>query len=95
MAAPSPPDVIIAGAGMAGASLALALAHGGLKPLLIDPQPFEAQLEPTYDGRASAIALSTSPRFRTVRARRFPFGWSFGASSSRARRGSTSGVSAS
>ena len=59
MASPSFPDVIIAGAGMAGASLALALAHGGLTPLLIDPQPFEIQLKPTFDGRSSAIAFSS------------------------------------
>ena len=52
-------DVIIAGAGMAGASLALALAHGGLRPALVDPQPFAAQLEPTFDGRSSAIAFSS------------------------------------
>ena len=52
-------DVIIAGAGMAGATLALSLAHGGLTPLLIDPQPFASQLEPTFDGRSSAIAFST------------------------------------
>src|SRR5580692_10951493 len=52
-------DVIIAGAGMAGASLALSLAHGGLTPVLIDPQPFELQLEPTFDGRSSAIAFSS------------------------------------
>ena len=52
-------DVIIAGAGMAGATLALALAHGGLRPLLIDPQPFEAQLAPTFDGRSSAVAFSS------------------------------------
>ena len=52
-------DVIIAGAGMAGTTLALALAKGGLRPLLIDPQPFETQLEPTFDGRSSAIAYSS------------------------------------
>ena len=52
-------DVIIAGAGMAGATLALALARGGLKPLLVDPQPFAAQLAPAFDGRASAIAFSS------------------------------------
>jgi 2-octaprenyl-6-methoxyphenol hydroxylase len=52
-------DVIIAGAGMAGATLALALAHGGLRPLLIDPQPFAAQLAPTFDGRSAAIAFSS------------------------------------
>ena len=52
-------DVIVAGAGMSGATLALALAHGGLKPVLVDPQPFAAQLAPTFDGRASAIAFSS------------------------------------
>jgi 2-octaprenyl-6-methoxyphenol hydroxylase len=52
-------DVIIAGAGMAGATLALALHHGGLKPILVDPQPFSAQLEPNFDGRSAAIAYSS------------------------------------
>lgn len=52
-------DVIIAGAGMAGATLALALHQGGLKPLLVDPQPFDAQLAPSFDGRSSAIAYSS------------------------------------
>ena len=52
-------DVIIAGAGMAGATLALALASGGLTPVLVDTQPFELQLEPTFDGRSSAIAFSS------------------------------------
>ena len=52
-------DVIIAGAGMAGATLALALNQGGLKPVLVDPQPFSAQLEPAFDGRSSAIAFSS------------------------------------
>jgi 2-octaprenyl-6-methoxyphenol hydroxylase len=51
--------VIIAGAGMAGATLALELAHGGLTPILIDPQPFAAQIAPSFDGRASAIAFSS------------------------------------
>jgi 2-octaprenyl-6-methoxyphenol hydroxylase len=52
-------DVIIAGAGMSGATLAIALARGGLRPILVDPQPFAAQLAPTFDGRASAIAFSS------------------------------------
>jgi 2-octaprenyl-6-methoxyphenol hydroxylase len=52
-------DVIVAGAGMAGASLALELAHGGLATALIDPQPFAAQVAPSFDGRASAIAYSS------------------------------------
>jgi 2-octaprenyl-6-methoxyphenol hydroxylase len=56
-------DVIIAGAGMAGATLALALAQGGLKPVLVDPFPFETQLEPSFDGRSAAIAFSSFRAF--------------------------------
>lgn len=52
-------DVIIAGAGMAGATFALAAAQGGLRVVLIDPQPFPQQLAPTFDGRSTAIAFST------------------------------------
>ena len=52
-------DVVIAGAGMAGATFALAAAQGGLKVVLVDPQPFATQLAPTFDGRATAIAFST------------------------------------
>ena len=52
-------DVIIAGAGMAGATFALAAAQSGLKVVLVDPQPFEAQLAPSFDGRSTAIAFST------------------------------------
>jgi 2-octaprenyl-6-methoxyphenol hydroxylase len=51
-------DVIIAGAGMAGGTLALALRQAGLAPLLIDPAPFEAQVAAAFDGRASAIAYA-------------------------------------
>ena len=59
-------DVIIAGAGMAGTTLALALASGGVKPLLVDPQPFDAQLAPTFDGRSSAIAYSSFRQWRAI-----------------------------
>ncbi len=52
-------DVIIAGAGLAGASFALAAAQGSLRVAMIDPQPFETQLAPTFDGRSTAIAWST------------------------------------
>ncbi len=61
-------DVIIAGAGIAGATLALALKRGGLSSILVDPQPFEAQLAPSFDGRASAIAFSCFRQWRTLRA---------------------------
>ncbi|MCF8504664.1 MAG: UbiH/UbiF/VisC/COQ6 family ubiquinone biosynthesis hydroxylase [Caulobacter sp.] len=59
-------DVIIAGAGMAGATLALALKSGGIEPLLVDPAPFDTQLEATFDGRSSAIAFSCFRQWRTL-----------------------------
>jgi len=60
------PDVIIAGAGMAGATLALALSSGGLSVTLIDPQTFERQLAPRFDGRASAISYAAFRQWRTL-----------------------------
>jgi len=59
-------DVIIAGAGMAGATLALALAQAGLRPLLIDPVVFSAQLAPSFDGRSSAIAYAAFRQWRSL-----------------------------
>lgn len=59
-------DVIIAGAGMAGATLALALKQGGLTPILIDPIVFDAQLAPTFDGRSSAIAFASFRQWRAL-----------------------------
>ncbi|HEY7851835.1 MAG TPA: FAD-dependent monooxygenase, partial [Caulobacteraceae bacterium] len=64
-------DVIIVGAGMPGATLALALAASGLKPILIDPLPFEVQCAPTFDGRASAISFSAFRQWRAVGAAQF------------------------
>jgi hypothetical protein len=52
-------DVIVAGAGMTGASAALALASGGLRVAVIDPRSFSAQVDPNFDGRASAVAYSS------------------------------------
>src|SRR4051812_16536155 len=59
-------DVIIAGAGMAGATLALALQQAGLKPVLIDPVAFDAQVAPTFDGRASAIAYAAFRQWKAL-----------------------------
>jgi 2-octaprenyl-6-methoxyphenol hydroxylase len=59
-------DVIIAGAGVAGATLALALKQGGLNPVLIDPVEFDAQLAPTFDGRAWAIAYAAFRQWRAL-----------------------------
>lgn len=52
-------DIVIAGAGLAGAAFALAAAQGGFKVVVVDPQPFETQLAPRFDGRSTAIAYST------------------------------------
>ena len=65
-ATPHDADVIIAGAGLAGATLALALKQGGLEPLLIDPVVFEAQVAPTFDGRASAIGFANFRQWRAL-----------------------------
>jgi 2-octaprenyl-6-methoxyphenol hydroxylase len=65
-AAPKDIDVIIAGAGIAGATLALALHQAGLKPVLIDPVVFDAQVAPTFDGRASAIAYAAFRQWKAL-----------------------------
>jgi 2-octaprenyl-6-methoxyphenol hydroxylase len=59
-------DVIIAGAGIAGATLALALARSGLEPVLVDPVGFDAQVAPSFDGRASAIAFAAYRQWRAL-----------------------------
>ena len=59
-------DVIIAGAGIAGATLALALHQAGLRPVLIDPVVFDAQVAPTFDGRASAIAYAAFRQWKAL-----------------------------
>ena len=46
-------DVIVAGAGMTGATLALALHSAGLKTIVVDPLPFETQIAPTFDEKDS------------------------------------------
>ncbi len=52
-------DVIIAGGGMTGLTLALALAQAGLSVIAADAEVASAQAAPTYDGRSSAIAYAS------------------------------------
>jgi 2-octaprenyl-6-methoxyphenol hydroxylase len=52
-------DVIIAGGGMVGASLAHALAAGGLRLAVVEPVPLAADRQPSYDDRAIALAYGT------------------------------------
>ncbi|MBM3512802.1 MAG: 2-octaprenyl-6-methoxyphenyl hydroxylase [Alphaproteobacteria bacterium] len=51
-------DVAIVGGGLVGGALAVALARHGVGVVLIDKLPPEAGIAPTFDGRASAIALT-------------------------------------
>lgn len=66
MTSPSDPEVIIVGAGMAGATLALALTDAGLPCVMIDPQTFAVQTEPRFDGRATAIAFAAFRQWRAL-----------------------------
>lgn len=49
-------DVLIIGGGMAGLSMAIALAKLGLDVTLVEKTPFQTQHLPAFDGRVSAIA---------------------------------------
>lgn len=52
-------DVVFAGGGMVGLSLAIALARSGLKVAVADRETPEAVMALDYDSRASAIALGS------------------------------------
>lgn len=51
--------IIIAGGGLVGSALAVALAREGIPISVIDPLPQEKQLEAGFDGRVSAIAIAS------------------------------------
>ncbi len=53
-------EVCIVGGGLVGLSLAVALGGAGLDTLLLDARPVDESLEPSFDGRASAIARGSS-----------------------------------
>ncbi len=52
-------DILIAGGGLNGPALALALAQGGLKVTVIDARPAPARAEAGFDGRAYALAIAS------------------------------------
>ena len=52
-------DILIAGGGLNGPALALALAQGGLSVTVVDSRPAPARAEAGFDGRAYALALAS------------------------------------
>lgn len=58
-------DILIAGGGLNGPALALALAQGGFRVTVVDARPPRARAEAGFDGRAYALAIA-SVRLLTV-----------------------------
>ena len=52
-------DVVIAGGGMVGMSLAIALASSNIHVAVIDKTILTSQLQPSFDGRVSAISYGS------------------------------------
>ncbi|XBQ17267.1 MAG: FAD-dependent monooxygenase [Oceanicaulis sp.] len=52
-------DVAIAGGGLAGLTLALALHEAGLDTVVVDALPLETRVAESFDGRASALAYTS------------------------------------
>jgi 2-octaprenyl-6-methoxyphenol hydroxylase len=59
-------DIAIAGGGMVGLSLALALAQGGLEVALIEPLTPEQLTDERFDGRVSALAFASVRMMRVL-----------------------------
>ena len=58
-------DIVIAGGGLNGPALALALAQGGFRVTVIDARPAGARADVGFDGRAYSLAIA-SKRLLTV-----------------------------
>jgi 2-octaprenyl-6-methoxyphenol hydroxylase len=52
-------DILIAGGGLNGPALALALAEGGFRVTVVDARPAPARAEAGFDGRAYALAIAS------------------------------------
>jgi 2-octaprenyl-6-methoxyphenol hydroxylase len=59
-------DVAIAGGGLAGLTLAIALHKAGVSVCLVDALPLDARTAPAFDGRASALSFSSFRMLETV-----------------------------
>ena len=52
-------DILIAGGGLNGPALALALAQSGLSVTVVDARPAPARAEAGFDGRSYALAIAS------------------------------------
>lgn len=59
-------DIVIAGGGLAGMTLALALEQAGLTVAVVDALEMSDQLAPEFDGRASALAYTSWRMFEAL-----------------------------
>jgi len=59
-------DIIIAGGGLNGPALALALAQGGLRVVVVDARPAPARAEAGFDGRAYALAIASKRLLQVI-----------------------------
>lgn len=63
---PETTDVVVAGGGLNGPALALALAGAGLRVAVVDPRPAQDRATPGFDGRAYALALASQRLLRAL-----------------------------
>jgi len=59
-------DILIIGGGLNGPALALVLAQNGLRVTLVDALPLAVRTDPSFDGRAYALALATTRMLRAI-----------------------------
>jgi 2-octaprenyl-6-methoxyphenol hydroxylase len=59
-------DIIVAGGGMIGTTLALALAPLGLRVAVVEPVPRAATAQPSFDDRSTALSRSTQRTFEAM-----------------------------
>ena len=59
-------DIVVAGAGMIGSSLALALAPLGLRVAIVEPVPRSAAAQPSFDDRTTALSRSSQRTYEAM-----------------------------
>ena len=59
-------DIVIAGGGLNGTSLALALASAGFEVTLVDPLPADTRADRDFDGRGYALSIASQRVLRAL-----------------------------